>query len=94
MQRVLLPPGCYGTKFPDGTRYTARPGTAVTVEDHHAAQIGTSIHAAPGVLSANRSYGIATKAGRWCRPCRFLAQSWSTECPRCGGLTIEEEGAH
>ncbi|GAA4626887.1 hypothetical protein GCM10023196_036970 [Actinoallomurus vinaceus] len=88
--RVTLPPGCYGLQMGDGTKYTAKPGSTVTVEDRHAGAIKTSTNGRTGVVSATRSYGLATKAGRWCEPCRFLAQAWATTCPRCGGSTIEE----
>jgi lipopolysaccharide biosynthesis regulator YciM len=89
-QRIELPPGCKGLDFPDGSRYGARPGTHVMVEDHHADQIKTSIHDAPGVLRSQRTHMLATKAGRWCVPCRFAAQIWSVECPKCGRPTTLE----
>lgn len=82
--RIELPPGCYGTEMADGTKYTGKPGTSIEVEDHHASAIATSRHAGIGLLSATRSYRLATKKGRHCPECGFSAQCWSLTCPRCG----------
>ena len=92
MPRVSLPPGCYGLKVRGmGKTPNVRPGSSVTVTDEQARAIKKSPNGQLGIVSAGQSLAIATKKGRWCGACRFLAQSWSVACPRCGGATTEEE---
>ena len=90
--RVNLAPGCSGFTMEDGSHYKARrPGGHVDVEDHHAPyinQLGGNGDA--GLLTAKGQHFLGTKKGRWCAPCRFLAQGWSVECPRCGRPTEAE----
>jgi hypothetical protein len=89
--RVYLPPGNSGFTMEDGSHYQSRPGGHVDVEDRHAPAINRMLgNGDAGLLSATGRHFIGTKAGRWCAPCRFLAQGWSTECPRCGGPTVPE----
>jgi hypothetical protein len=75
----------------DGTNYTGKPGGHVNVSDEHAPFIRRQVGGDAGLTGHGsfRSF-MATKAGRWCAPCRFLAQAWSKTCPRCGGDTIPE----
>lgn len=80
--------GCYGLEFPDGAKYDGRPGQAVAVEDHHAAQIAASGNGRLGVIHAGIATCIGTKAGRWCERCTRLWQAWSQECPKCGHPTV------
>lgn len=89
--QVQLPPGCSGFNFTDGTEYKGKPGGHVTVSDEHAPFIRRQTGGDAGLTGHGsfRSF-MGTKAGRWCGPCRFLAQSWSLTCPHCGGDTIPE----
>jgi hypothetical protein len=90
-ERVALPPGCYGLDMPGGKKYTAdKPGSTITVEDHHAKQIAKSSNAYHGIVSGGASYSVGTRTGRRCTSCGFLAQSWSSTCPRCDGPTEAE----
>lgn len=95
--RVTLPrsgrkTGCYGLQMPDGTKYDAKPGGTVTVEDHHAAQIRSSGNGQLGIISGQSSFATGTsRKGRWCEACRRLWHAWSVTCPRCGGDTSPEE---
>jgi hypothetical protein len=91
-----MPPGCESLKFRPtrsgpGKAYYGKPGGSVDVEPHHADQIANSRNGRLGIISGNPTLALGTRRGRWCVPCRFLAQAWSTECPRCGEPTVEEE---
>lgn len=89
--RVALPPGCSGFTGADGSKDLARkPGGTVELSDDHAARLAGSRNVASGLISLNAGTRLATKAGRRCPACRFLAQGWSAECPRCGGATVPE----
>jgi hypothetical protein len=88
-ERVQLPPGCGGFTTADGTRYDAKPGTSVVLEDRHADALARSQHSSIGLVT-KPSTGIGTKKGRWCRPCRRLWQAWSQVCPKCGQDTVPE----
>ena len=90
--RVNLQPGCSGFNMQDGTSYTAaRPGGHVTVSDEHAKAIRWNVGGDAGLTGhAGFREFIGTKQGRWCHACRFLAQAWSRECPRCGRPTDPE----
>lgn len=92
MPRANLPPGCSSLAFEDGTRYKAgRPGGHVEVAGHHAEAINRlSGNGDAGLVSAKGAHYLGTKRGRWCATCRFLAQAWSVECPRCGRPTEPE----
>lgn len=76
----------------DGTRYTARKGTSVTVSDDHADAVQRYSGGDAAILSAQfRAFaGAGKRLGRWCQACLFLAQAWSVTCPRCGGETVPE----
>lgn len=89
-EKVALPPGCYGLDLPGGQKVTGKPGSTVTVEDHQAKLINKSSNAHYGIVSSGLSYTVGTRHGRRCVSCHFLAQSWSTTCPRCGEETTEE----
>lgn len=94
MPRVKLPPGCNGlTSRIDGTTYTGKPGTAISIADHHAAEMGISKRTGSdnGLLSLKEGWSFGTKAGRWCAACRRLWNSWSVTCPRCGEATAPAE---
>jgi hypothetical protein len=88
-ERVQLPPGCGGFTCADGTRYDTKPGGSVVLEDRHADALAKSQHSSIGLVTKGAT-AIGTRNGRWCQPCRFLAQAWSATCPRCGGPTIPE----
>jgi hypothetical protein len=91
MPRVNLPPGAYGVKFAGaGTTPNVRPGSSVQITDEQARMIKKSSNGELGIISGSQAMALGTKAGRWCQPCRFLAQAWSTQCPRCGGPTEKE----
>ena len=81
---VQLPPGCSGLQLTDGTNYTGKPGGHVTVSDEHAPYVRRQTGGDAGLTGHGtfRSF-MATKAGRWCPVCRFLANAWSRTCPRC-----------
>jgi hypothetical protein len=76
----------------DGTKYAGKPGGHVTVSDEHAPHIRRQTGGDAGLTGHGsfRSF-MGTRAGRWCAACRFLAQAWSTSCPRCGAATIPED---
>jgi hypothetical protein len=94
MTRVQLPDGCTGLDMADGRKYTAsRPGGSVEVSPADSRYIGTSWYGQAGVMRGSQVIALGTKRGRWCGPCRFLAQAWSRECPRCGGPTAPDAGA-
>lgn len=89
-QRVELPKGCYGLDVPGGGKYDAtRTGGSVTVSDRDAALINRA-NGQSGMLKAATALTIGTKRGKRCA-CSFLAQSWATSCPRCGGTELTEE---
>jgi len=67
----------------DGTRYDARKGGAVMVADEHASAVQRYSGGDAAILNgAFRAFG-GTRDGRWCPACRFLANAWSEQCPRC-----------
>lgn len=75
----------------DGTQYRGREGGSVTVTDEHAPHIQRQVGGDAGLVgSAAFRQFAGTRDGRWCEPCRFLAQRWSVVCPRCGRDTIPE----
>jgi hypothetical protein len=88
---VNLPPGCSALDMQDGTRYQGRPGGHVNVADEHAPFVRRATGGDAGLTGHGgfRAF-IGTKAGRWCQACKFLAQAWSRECPRCGRPTEAE----
>lgn len=94
--RVTLPPGCSGFNLQDGTEYKGRAGGSVTVSDEHAPFIRRQVGGDAGLVGHGSSrLFLGTRDGRWCPECHFLANSWSTECPRCARrgvvtLTIPE----
>ena len=93
--RTELPPGCSSLRMEDGTRYKARKaGGFVNVSEGHAEAINRlSGNGDAGLVTAKGRHFLGTKAGRWCAPCRFLAQAWSVRCPRCDGPTEPEDAA-
>lgn len=88
--KVQLPAGCYGLKMPDGTKYDAKPGKTVDVDEGHASQIKRSSNAKLGIISAGITFAIGTRSGKRCDDCGFLAQGWATACPRCAGSVSPE----
>lgn len=88
--RVQLPPGCSGVTAEDGTRYTAKKGGSVVLEDRHARAIQKGVGTASQILTADFSVSIGTKKGRFCSACKRIWQAWSEICPRCGATTQPE----
>lgn len=89
-QRVQLPPGCSGFRCADGSVYSAKPGTSVVLEDHHASSLAKSQHQSIGLVKSGESFSIGTKKGRWCPACSRVWQAWSVACPRCGAETLAQ----
>jgi hypothetical protein len=88
MTKVQLPDGCSGLDMANGRKYTAaKAGGTIEVSGADAKFIDTSFYGQTGIMAGAQSLTIGTKAGRWCEPCRFLAQAWSVTCPRCGAET-------
>jgi hypothetical protein len=91
MPRVNLPPGCMGFKAADGTRYTAKAGTFVNVEDRHMGALRSQDYASAGLVTAEEKFFAVTKDdGRWCAACRRLWNRWNLTCSRCGTETVPE----
>lgn len=88
-ETFTLPPGCRGFTTADGQTLRADSKGTITLEDHHAARLMRSKHAAVGLVS-RRSYQLGTREGRWCTACRRLWQGWSMRCPKCNAATIAE----
>jgi hypothetical protein len=76
----------------DGSKYTANPGDYVNVSEAHAKTISKSWYGKSGVMSGGQRLSFGTKKGRYCTECRRLWNAWNSECPRCGGETIDETG--
>lgn len=90
-QRVQLPPGCAGFRCADGSVYSAKAGTSVVLEDHHARSLSKSQHQSIGLVSAGENFSLGTKRGRVCDECARTWQVWSLQCPKCGAETREDE---
>lgn len=94
MTRVHLPPGCMGFKADDGTRYVAKPGTTVDVDDRHMPALKKQNYAQAGLVDAGAEKFFPKKSpeGRWCPECpsNTIWYSWVKTCPKCGGETIPE----
>ena len=93
MPRVNLPPGCMGFKASDGTRYMAKPGTHVNVEDRHMAALQSQDYVSAGLVAGAEKFIIDSRKapeGRWCRPCIRSYHAWTKVCPKCGGVTVPE----
>lgn len=95
MPKVNLPPGCMGFRASDGTRYVAKPGTHVEVEDRHMAALRNQDYASAGLVDAGPEKQFITKSakeGRWCAecPCDTIWHSWTAECPKCHAPTVPE----
>lgn len=92
MTRVNLPPGCMGFKAEDGTRYTAKPGTHVDVDDRHMPALRNQNYAQGGLVDAGPEKFYTTKGpeGRWCPDCLKLWHSWTKYCNLCQQPTIPE----
>lgn len=88
-QRVQLPAGCGGFRCADGSVYSAKPGTSVVLEDHHARSLSKSQHQSIGLVTANEGFSFGTKKSRYCGPCRREWNAWSDLCPKCGLETAE-----
>jgi hypothetical protein len=88
-QRVNLPPGCGGFRCADGSVYSAKPGTSVTLEDRHAKALSSSQHQSIGLVKAGESFALGTKRGQYCEDCHRMWQAWSQVCPRCGNECYE-----
>jgi hypothetical protein len=93
--RVKLPSnGCSGlVSRLDGTRYDGKPGSTITIADHHAAEIAVSKRGDSnnGLLSLKEGFSFGTKKGRFCESCSRLWNAWSVVCPRCGNDTVPAE---
>jgi hypothetical protein len=96
MTRVNLPPGCLGFKADDGTRYVAKPGTFVEVEDRHMPALKNQQYASAGLVDAGpeKHFIRSGPEGRWCASCpsNTIYHAWKTICPRCGAETLPESG--
>jgi hypothetical protein len=95
--RVNLPPGCVGFNTKDGHKYTAKPGTHVYVEDHHAKALKSNDYAAAGLVEAGpeKFFTDRTKTtGRWCKKCNRLWNAWNFDCGKCGEATVPEDEMH
>lgn len=93
MTRVNLPPGCMGFKADDGTRYTARPGTHVDVDERHLPALRNQQYASAGLVDAGPEKQFVKddrQRGRWCTTCVRLWHAWAATCSRCGNETISE----
>jgi hypothetical protein len=84
---IQLPNGCYGLQMPDGKEINSRPGGRVDVPDEYVPLVDGSSAARSGTITTRRGFTLGTREGRWCAPCRFLAQGWSDRCPKCNGPT-------
>lgn len=91
MTKVLLPPGCMGFKADDGTRYVAKPGTHVDVDERHIPALQAQQYAVAGLVDAGPEKQFIRdpkKQGRWCMTCNKLWHQWKREC--CGTETVLE----
>jgi hypothetical protein len=82
--------GITGATMEDGTKYRARPGGVMTVDnaDHIAA-----MKRDPRVMDniAVETFNGAGVKGRHCLVCNFSAWPWQTQCPKDGTPTEEDE---
>lgn len=92
MPYVNLPPGNSSLRFADGSRAVAgKPGGRVFLSEGQARAVDRMDgNGTAGLVTGNTGHHVGTKRGRWCAPCHFLAQAWSTECPRCHAPTEPE----
>ena len=93
MPRVNLPPGCMGFKASDGTRYVAKPGTHVDVDERHIPALQSQQYAQAGLVDAGPEKAFIRddkKRGRWCPECHKLWHAWAKTCSKCRGETIPE----
>jgi hypothetical protein len=82
-----------GFKAQDGTRYVAKPGTHVNVEERHMGALKSQDYAQAGLVDAGAEKQFirdTKKQGRWCKSCNRLWNSWNDMCPRCDQVTIPE----
>lgn len=83
-----------GFKADDGTRYVAKPGTHVEVEDRHMKALEKQEYASAGLVDAGPEKFFTRKGpeGRWCPHClnNTIFHSWTKCCPSCGGETVPE----
>lgn len=90
--RVELPPGCEGFNMQDGTRYAAKAGGTVNVDERHAKAVNRQIGGEGGLAYAGGFRGfLGTKKGRWCGACCRIWNAWSHQCPKCGADTEAED---
>jgi hypothetical protein len=90
MVKVQLPPGCKGLDCKDGTRYTAsKPGGYVTVSDRHAGAIESGQFGETGLIDASGTQAFGTQKGRKCPSCKWLWNTWTKVCHRCGEETFK-----
>lgn len=94
MPRVNLPPGCMGFKADDGTRYVAKPGTFVNVDERHMGALQNQNYAQGGLVDAGaeKLFVKGGPQGTWCPECscNTIYHSWTKSCPRCGAGTVPE----
>lgn len=75
--------------FGDGDRkYLGErgPGSFVNFEhgDPQLKKLAGQDYTSAGLVACEEKFFTVRKGdGRWCPECRFLANSWSLECPRC-----------
>lgn len=83
-----------GFKADDGTRYVAKPGTFVEVEDRHMAALKNQTYAQGGLVDAGAEKFFTRKGpeGRFCFSCpdNTIQHSWKKICPSCGAETRPE----
>lgn len=83
-----------GFKADDGTRYVAKPGTFVNVDDKHMPALKNQQYACAGLVDAGaeKFFVKAGPEGRWCPGCpsNTIHHSWTRTCPHCGSETILE----
>jgi hypothetical protein len=88
MVKMTLPSGV--SKVSTNGNYTAKEGDTVDVTPYQARQI-VERTSAPGRRAVrSRAQSVGTRQGKRCPECRFLAQAWSLECPRCSTPTVDE----
>ena len=83
-----------GFKADDGTRYVAKPGTFVNVDDKHMPALKQQQYASAGLVDAGaeKFFVKAGPEGMWCPSCpnNTIWHHWKTVCPDCGADTVPE----
>jgi hypothetical protein len=82
-----------GFKADDGTRYTAKPGTSVDVDERHIPALRNQQYASAGLVDAGPEKQFIRdrkQRGRWCPKCVKLWHAWAKTCSKCGDETVSE----